>query len=279
MALSLVRYLVLIAALASAAVAGLNDPFPMGYGMGNQGTIVWQNGIAGRQPWTPAAWYRDSLHVGCAAACALYYDAMDNFQDASISQIAVGAFCAAGIITVKAAFEHFNAFDLYSEQTGRLSIGAAALRFMTMSIDAELLRASIGPQAAMELYAGETVMIPLRYVGIALSCRRMHIARVSGGGFDLPAVYSAGFHTPENQFGAQGIVLEIIDRTHDVLRLVIGEEYRFTPQFALCAAVSTNPVQLSFGISFNTASMSGSAALVDHPVLGWSKGFGLEWAR
>jgi hypothetical protein len=247
--------------------------------MGNQGTIVWQNGMAGRQPWTPAAYYRDSLRIGCAAAYALYYDAMDNYRDASISQIAVGAFCAAGIITVKAAFEHFSAFDLYSEQTGRLSIGATALRFMTMSIDAELLRASIGTEAAMELYAGETVMVPLHYVGIALSCRRMHIARVSGGGFDLPAVYSAGFHTPENQFGAQGVVLEIIDRTHDVLRLIIGEEYRMAPQMALCAAVSTNPVQFSFGISFNTASMSGSAALVDHPVLGWSKGFGLEWAR
>jgi len=250
--------------------------------MGAQGTIVWQDGISGRQPWTPAAWYRDTLRFGLAAAAVFYYDPMDNYEKTSISQAAGGGWARLGMFTIKGAYEHFSALGMYLEQTGLLSVGLNAFRFVQISIDAELLRACVldpGEESAIMLYAGETCWFPFRLAAISLSCARIRLAKLSHKGFDLPAIFRCGFHTTANKFGAQGVLLEVIDRRKDVIRFAAGEEYRFTRQFGLCAALSTNPNQMSFGIVFNTPNLGGYAALVNHPALGWSKGFGMDFAK
>jgi hypothetical protein len=44
--------------------------------------------------------------------------------------------------------------------------------------------------------------------------------------------------------------------------------------------MTTNPVVISFGVTCAWGrATSVTAAFTDHPVLGWSKGLGLNWAK
>jgi hypothetical protein len=67
------------------------------------------------------------------------------------------------------------------------------------------------------------------------------------------------------------------------VRFAIAQEYRIGKVFALSASIASNPTTIGFGITVDNPMdkflMNGSAAVVNHPFLGWSKGVSVDYGR
>ncbi|MBD3319953.1 MAG: hypothetical protein GF350_02555 [Chitinivibrionales bacterium] len=261
--------------------AGLHDPFPMGHSMTHFGTVVRHRGIGGRQPWNPSCFYHDSLRFGLSTATAWYYDPMDNLKETSINQLILGGFYDYSFVTVKASFAHLSALDLYFEQTGFLSLGTDALKYVLISF--ELCGYHIGlsheDESEKMLYAGESFWIPWKLVGLSVTRKNIRLDGASEPGFRPPTLWQIGIHTKKTQAGALGVLIELTEEKNPEFRLYIGEEYWFHNNFALGIGIATRPFMISAGFAVNIVSANAYASMVNHPVLGWSKGFGIEWSK
>ncbi|MBD3343568.1 MAG: hypothetical protein GF401_00725 [Chitinivibrionales bacterium] len=277
---SVVHY-AFILLICHAALGEMRDPFPMGYSMINFGTIIWDNGVGGRQPWTPSCFYNDTLRFGVSAAAAYYYDPMDNLKETSINQMIFGGWSHFPWLTVKTSFAHFSALDLYFEQTGYLSLGTDALKFARISFELYAFHAGIReePDSETMLFAGESFWVPWKFVSLSFTRKHIRLKGASSAGIDPPTTYQIGIHTKFQRYGAQGILVEFTDEKDDRFRIYFGEEYRFHESFALGLGIATSPFMISVGATVNIFTANAFASFVNHPVLGWSKGFGMEWSR
>jgi hypothetical protein len=270
-------------ALASSAIlAQIHRPFPPGYSMGNLGTIVWDDGISGRQPWTPAAFLRDSLRFGISVAGIDYYDDMDNFEERSISDAMAGGWFESRYITVKAAYEQFSALQMYDEQIGTLSVGTNALRFLSVSVQARGVRVGLRSGESEHETLGElgaTLWLPRRYVAVSLAVEHLTVEAASVEGVSSDPVIRLGLHTRRHRIGALGVVCEVTARGDPLVRFMVGQEVWVHRVFGLSAAVSTEPFMVGVGATFVWRTCGTSVSFVHHPVLGWSKGFEVDYAH
>ncbi|MBN1575974.1 MAG: hypothetical protein JW913_05440 [Chitinispirillaceae bacterium] len=265
---------------AAGAGAALHEPFPQGYAMGNLGTIITPDGPGGRLPLYPAVFLGDSLTVGVAASVTTYYDDMDNFGDRHLATVAGGGWLVFRRFGFKTGISHFDALGAYREQSGYIS--CAALLFRGIRIGAELLGtrlllASSDNEAKTLGEAGFSLLAPMKILICAVSIDHLPVKPTRTDGADPPLHLRCGIHTIAHSFGAQGVRIDITPHYEHPVSIAIGQEFRFSRYIALHGAIANNPLFIAVGVAVFWGSGCASAALVNHPVLGWSRGFGAEY--
>ena len=257
---------------------GVTDPFEQGYLMGNLGTIIQENGIGGRLPWTPSAFCSDTSGVGVSFATVSYYDDMDG---PSIYRTSAGFRLSFNHLVLKTALSYYNALKIYTEETGFISVGTGLLHFLRISLEIRGTRMTANISSDQDSRTngeiGASIWIPFRFASVSMNAD--HILIKSGGydGTDRRFCFSFGAHTNENRFGAQGISIDFIPSETGRFRMRIGEELRFGRCFAFHLAISGNPVLVGAGVVVNWKKADVNVAVVNHPVLGWSKGLSLDF--
>ncbi len=268
--------------MAGSVTAQHRSPFPTGYAMGNLGTVVWADGPAGRLPWTAAAIQGDSLRWGLGVAGVDFYDDMDNFAERDIRHATVGAWCRIARLTLKASYRCFSALSIYYEHTGFVSAGTDLIPFVHVSLELRGVCAGVRTLANERetlLEAGATLWVPRRHVAFLAAVQHLTIEDAAVSGLPADPAIRLGLHTTRHRFGALGATAEVVLADEPFVRLAVGEEYWFHPTFAICAALATEPFMIAFGATFEWRRCATSVAVVHHPVLGWSKGFWVGYAR
>lgn len=268
--------------LVAACLAQVESPFPPGYSMGNHGTIMWEDGLSGRQPWVPAAFYGDSLRFGVAVGGVEYFDQMESLRDRFIAHGIAGGWYAFGPATLKLGYRYFDALRVYQEHIGQVSLGTGAIPFVSVSVEARGRMARLLTENNERETVGEfgaSVWVPRKYVALSVSVQHVTVKDAHRAGFAADPTVRLGLHTRRNRFGAQGLVCEVVAATEPVLRFMVGQEYWFHPMVGLCAALSTEPVMIGFGLTLNVRRFSSAVSFVHHPILGWSEGVMFEYVQ
>jgi hypothetical protein len=275
-----VVFFMLLALAWFAYPAGI-EPFPIGNSMATLGTILQQTGVSGRGPFSPACFYADTFRYGVSVAGAEYFDPMDNMQATKIYRAGAGGFFSLRGFTAKLSYTHFDAMRVYFEQEGCLSFGIGLIPFVNPSIELSGFRAGLyrpDESVRSRIDMGISAMVPFRIAAVSVSCGHIPLRAATVEGFDAPFVVRAGVHTASNALGSQGILCEGQNNGQWRFRVALGEEYRVFDKLSLAAAFITNPVMISFGVTLAWKAAAISAAFVEHPVLGWSKGLAVDWA-
>lgn len=261
--------------------AALQDPFPGGYSMGNLGTIVCKDGPGGLQPWMPAAFGEKKTNWGLSAGAVSFYDKMGNFKDRSIYRVTGGGWFGYSFMNLKMSISQLDVLGVYYEQSVFGSAGISVFSLFDMSIEAAVYRTGLRNTKKVRTTGelGISLWLPINLVSLAVSAEHCVIKKSGSYGADPPFTIRTGIHTELNRFGAQGVVIEIIPEYQKPIRLIIGEEYRILRWLGIHAAVGNNPVMIGIGLVIDWKKSGGSAALVNHPVLGWSRGFSVFYSK
>ena len=260
----------------SLIAANLQEPFPQGFSMANQGTVLWENGVQGRQPWVSAAFCDSNIKFGIALGTVSYYDRMDNFKDEAIYRAFGGIFCSIKRFRFKLAVSHFSALEMYYEQTGFLSAGVDLFAHLKAGIDFSGTRTGLGGFKQKKHTVGEcafSAWLPFKSAALGLSLSHITLKLEKVQGIDVPLTLKSGFHTGSNRMGAQGVIIEITPSRSRPVRFILGEQYRLFKVVALEASLANNPFLIGIGVQIEIQSISASVSMVNHPVLGWSRGF------
>ncbi|MFP4014543.1 MAG: hypothetical protein ACLFVQ_10685 [Chitinispirillaceae bacterium] len=260
------------------SVAALGEPFPLGLSMSNQGGVMDAEGALGRQPWVPAAFLWDTISCGVAACGTAYYWGME--KNASVLQYGAGGWLRRGRFVCKLSLVQFDALNVYYEQMIYVSVGLN-YRFLGLSVDVKPCRMGLwGTDDARALVtAAVTCLIRMGLVDLSLSADELVVESSGTNGSDPYHSFKAGLYTRRNRYGTQGVLVQTVPHMSKPVRFVIAQEYRIGSSFAVSAALSSNPTMISFGIAVDFSPVSGGAAVVNHPVLGWSKGFSIDYSK
>jgi hypothetical protein len=262
------------------AGAALHEPFPQGYAMGNLGTIICEDGPGGRNPLLSAAFMSDTFTFGVAASVTTYYDAMDNFDDRHLTTVSGGGWAAFKRLTVKTAISNFDALGVYREQSGYFSCAAALYRDLRISADLIGTRLVLNSSASEPLTLVETgfsLHIPIKIISFTASIDHLTIKPTRSDGADPPLHIRCGISTIQHAFGAQGVRFDITPEFEHPVGIAIGQEFRFSRFIAIHGAVANNPLFIGIGLAVFLGNGCASAAMVNHPLLGWSRGFSAEY--
>ncbi len=266
----------------SPAYSALNDPFPMGYSMLNFGTIIQGSRTSGRQSWIPACFAKDSALFSLSSAYVNYYAAMDNLKSDDFRQAAVGFWLNLKRVGIKGSGTFFNALGIYEERKGFLSIGTSIGPYVNISAELEAFRIGLidnKDESETLVSTGLSCWIPWSFASASLCAKNITLENADHPGFRQPFTLTLGVHTMPHRFGSQGVLLTYEPENDNDIRLCIGQEFSLHKNFAVSAAVSTKPLMVSFGISFNLQMGGFYSSFVHHPVLGWSQGVGMEYVK
>lgn len=261
--------------------AAIHDPFPLGYSMIHFGTIIQADNISGKQPWIPSCFANDTTLFSIASHFINYYDPMDNLENDDFRQFALGFWLNFRYVGIKGAGVFFHALKIYEEQKGYLSLSTDVIPYVTISVEFEAFRAGLSEyknESETLLTTGFSLWIPWSFAATSLTCKNIPLEDASHEGFRQEVSFSLGIHTKPHRFGAQGVLINYGPETKD-LRLFIGEEIKIHQNIALGAGISVRPIMISFGFTFNLTTYNIFAALVHHPVLGWSRGIGMAYSK
>jgi hypothetical protein len=119
--------------------------------------------------------------------------------------------------------------------------------------------------------------LPLGKVTFSSYIEHITVKSTRRDGADPPIRIHCSVHTSQHIFGAQGVRLSIVPDFEHPVSIAIGQEFRLTPRIAIHAGVANNPLFIGIGIAAFFGRGSASAAMVNHPVLGWSRGISAEY--
>lgn len=264
----------LLIALILSAFA-LNNPFPVGYSMGNLGTVLWADAMSGNQPWISAAYATDSLQLTFQTSLISYYDEMSNLQDRPLYQISGGASINTHFLNCKISISHLNAFDTYFDQSAFLSVAFTRIPFVHIGLECTGNRSGLsGIDNKIHTTAtlGCTGALHVKYAAVVFRADNICVKNSRSGGIAPLFFTQLGVHTIRNRFGAQGITIRYIPDDLSPISFSVGELFYPVPWFNIQAAFTNNPVQISIGLAVEIKNNCVEAALVNHPELGWSKG-------
>jgi hypothetical protein len=240
----------------------------------SQGALVETEGASGREPWVSAAYYRDSLCWGASAAAVGYHGN-------GSAQYAVGGFGMIGPVTGNASFMQLDVMGVYYEQTAALSAGSS-WRFLSFGIDAQAHRIGLYgyPQDVRTMTAaGASLYARSRRISSDAAIQNITILSSGDPSADPSACITLRVCTIRNKYGSQGAMIKITPDDTAPVRFILAQEYRIGNTFALSASIASNPTTIGFGIVIDRSPINGSAAVVNHPFLGWSKGVSVDYAR
>ena len=265
-------------------VAGIRDPFPLGFSMGTLGAIIDEKGASGREPWTSASLCVDSAGFGFALSGTSYFGSVSGSTGADgISQAVGGGWYGRKHFLCKASIASLSAFHAYFEQTGFISIGSDYLSFARVSLEATGYRLGVYtiPDAPVRTIGefGVSAWVPWSWAALSFRVEHLVLETARSDGTDPPLTFRCGIHTAQNRFGGQGALVTVMPNEPNPVCFTIGEEYRITPSIAFHAALANNPLLVSFGMAYSFGRSGIAMAIVNHPQLGWSQGFGAEYYR
>jgi hypothetical protein len=256
----------------AAAHADPRDPFPIGYSMAPQGAIVDPEGATGREPWAPAALYRDSSRLGFAAAAHSYHGG------GSAARFAAGGLWLFGPLAGKLSMAHLDALDVYYEQDAGLSIGHCRKR-LSFSVDARLRRIGLygTGDSRTSVSAGAAACLRTGKANADITVNGLTLIGAGAPGAETPLSATVRICAVRNRYGTQGAIAIITPSDEAPLRLAVAQEYRIGSVFAVSASIATNPATIGFGVTVDKSPLCGGAAAANHPELGWSSGFAADW--
>ncbi|NLW31631.1 MAG: hypothetical protein GXY77_09265 [Fibrobacter sp.] len=272
----------IVLTLAIQSLAALGDPFPVGYSMGNLGTILWKRGAPGQQPWIPSAYIDKNSKWGLSAGVVSFYGKTGNYRDRSIYRVIGGVWYCTPLMNFKLSFTQLDVFGIYYEQSVFVSASGSVFSLFDVSIEASAYRTGLKDNSEQVRTIGEigsSFWFPLNLVSLSVSVDHYVIKKSGITGADPPLTIRAGIHTKLNRFGAQGVLIEIVPEFEKSIRLIIGEEYRIVRWLGIHGAVGNNPLMIGIGLVFDWKRSGVNAGLVNHPVLGWSRGFSLYYRK
>lgn len=274
-----IAYLILSANTA----AGIRDPFPVGFSMGTLGAIVDEKGASGREPWTSASFCGDYSGFGFALSGVSYFGSVSGSMGTDgISQAVGGGWYGHKHFVCKASIASLSALGVYFEQTGFVSIGSDYLSFTRVSLEATGYRLGVYISDAPVRTIGEfgvSAWVPWSWAALSFRIEHLVLETAKSDGTDPQLTLRCGIHTVQNRFGDQGVLVTVMPSEPKPVCFTIGEEYRITPSIAFHAALANNPILISFGMAYSFGRAGVSLAIVNHPQLGWSQGFGAEYYR
>jgi hypothetical protein len=258
------------------------NPFPEGYFMSGQGTVFQDNWISSREPYCSALLSNDSVRMGISAGAISYYDRMDNLSNRSLYRVSGGGWIEFDRVRLNCSFSQLEAFDIYYEQKAFMSIGTSIYKSAAVSLDVTGYRNGLhssmenrrtrGDLGVSALYRFRAILVTgsLSNLTLKKAGRQMNES-------DLTAAF--GLHTKYGRIGAQGAILSIMPYTHSPVRLIIGEEFRITERIGMNASFSSNPIFIGIGFFAGFKNSDLTVGLVNHPDLGWSRGFSVACSR
>lgn len=269
-----------ICLVAALGATMLREPFPQGCTMSTLGTILIDGSPAGREPFISAVFSDTSLMTGISAAVTGYYDAMDNYDDRFITTVTGGGWLFLRRFRGKAAISHFNALDIYKEYSAYLSVAAALPFSLTFGTDVSATQ--------LRLYSDEELPInhvsmayalrwQLRRLSMAASVSHIPVAFTTTSAINSPLQISVIVHTVRHAFGAQGVRVIVTPDYPEPVRIALGQQFNITPRIALQGAIISNPLFISLGVTVTIGNAGAAVSMVNHPVLGWSRGFGAQY--
>ena len=268
----MIKLILMIFAFALLIEAGMRDPFPIGAAMASQGALAEAQGMGGREPWSPAAIYRDTLPWGAAFSAVSYHGADGA---GGVSQYAAGGFGSLGNLICKAALMQLDALGVYYEQTAYFSAGGI-YKFLSLSVETKTHRIGIkGSSSDIRTMTslGSTLHAESRRISASVMAEGLTVSGSGSPDVDPPVSFSGRICTVRNRYGSQGVLVKITPENDKPVRFIVAQEYRLSQNFAIGASLGSNPAMIGFGLLFDIQPIGGSAAVVNHPLLGWSKGF------
>ncbi len=273
----ILKLALLILFLYCIASAGLKDPFPLGSSMCTQGTLVHSEGMDGRQPWIPSAFYNDSTFYGIAACGASYYG---GINEGALLQYGIGGFLRRGHSVLKLALLQMDVMGIYFEQS---VLGSAGFFWnsVAFSVEARSMRLGLGETADIRAFTalGASVTGYFSFVEISLLIDGLTVESSGERSCESPPQVKTFFQTRHGKYGAQGLQVDILPNQNKPLRFALAQEYRMNKSITLSAALSSNPTMISFGVKLELRHIGASVAAVNHPLLGWSRGFSADFYR
>ncbi|MDO5577564.1 MAG: hypothetical protein Q4F84_10840 [Fibrobacter sp.] len=274
--------IILLFTFAFQCFASLSDPFPGGYSMGNLGTIICKNNASGMQPWTPASQADQTPGWGVSVGAISYYSKGDNLSGKSIYKVIGGGWYNTAFMSLKMSISQLDALGIYYEQSLFCSAGKQFFSLLDISIEAWVHKSGLHSDSNQSHTIGEiggSIRVPLNVVSLTFAIEHCVIKRSSTYGVNPPLTIKTGVHTKLNKFGAQGVLLEITPDYTKPIRLIIGEEIRILKWLGIHGAIGNNPVMIGIGLVVDWRNFDVNTALVNHTVLGWSKGFSASFKR
>jgi hypothetical protein len=257
--------------------AGVRDPFPIGSAMMSQGALVETQGASGREPWSAAAIYRDTMPWGAAFSAVSYHGADGA---GGVSQYAAGGLASFGTVICKVSLMQLDAMGVYYEQTAYFSAGSI-YKFLSLSAEAKShrigLKASSSDVRTMTSL-GSTLHAQSRRISATITAEGLTVSSSGLSDVDPPLSVSGRICTVRNRYGSQGVLVKVTPINDKPIRFIVAQEYRLSPSFAIGASLGSNPTMIGFGLLVDMLPAGSSAAVVNHPLLGWSKGFYADYA-
>jgi hypothetical protein len=258
----------------------LHAPFPTGSTMATLGTIVYEDGPSGRDPLLSAVFMNNRCKAGVALSVTTFYDDMDNYTDRRIAAVTGGGYFSTRRLLFKTAVTHFDALGAYYEQNGYFSCAMYVIKGIRIGAEFTGTRLHCVIPGYTSVIYGETgfsLFVPVFPIFFAASVYHLPVKTTRIDGADPLPVIQFGMYTARHAFGAQGVRFDIAPGLVHPVHFAIGQEVRLHKSIAICGAIANNPFLIGFGISVALKCGVATAALVDHPVLGWSHGFSAEY--
>lgn len=278
-------YILLILVMFSQSNAVLFRPFPEGYSMGNLGTIFYENSPAEFDAFSPASLLKDTLHVGFSFSTTTYYDEMDNYQDLSIYSINLGVSTGIKNFGLKTGISELNVLGIYKEQCAILSAAISPMKRVKIGSELYATRFILYKSIHEEdwftmVNLGFSVRITFSYTTVIT--RIENIAkkywRYSNSNYESPPLsFTLNLNTKHLTIGAQGISLRITPDYEKPLSFALGMEFEIFGPLKIQCAIAENPFFVALGVTLLLNRGNLSFALVNHPVLGWSKDVEIQY--
>ncbi|HEX2957244.1 MAG TPA: hypothetical protein VHO70_10450 [Chitinispirillaceae bacterium] len=257
-------------------------PFPEGYFMSTQGTIFQDNWISSREPYGPALLANDSTRMGISAGAISYYDRMDNLSDRLLYRACGGGWVEFDKLRLNLWISQLEAFSIYFEQNTGLSIGTYIYKSASVSIDFQGYRNGLHHStepARTRADIGVSTLYKFRAVSVTGSISNLTLKKAGRHMNQEDLTATIGLHTKYSRIGAQGVVLKILPRADRPVQVIVGEEFRITERIGMNASFSSNPLFIGIGFFAGIKKSDLSVSLVNHPDLGWSRGFSIACSR
>ncbi|MCX7725261.1 MAG: hypothetical protein N2053_00280 [Chitinispirillaceae bacterium] len=280
-------YVLLILIIFFPLNAAFLRPFPEGYAMGNLGTIFYKNSPSEFDPFSPASLLTDTLHIGLSFSSTNFYDEMDDYKSFSLYSVNTGFFASFRKFGFKSGVSELNVFGIYKEQSVILSAAVSLLKNLKISAELSGIRFVLNNSdwSSEEWFT----MAELGFSARATFFNSSIVTRVepiikkywrNNNNSDYPLLsFIISLHTKHPNIGAQGISFKITPEYEKSISFTIGMEFEISNPIKIQCAIADNPFFIAFGVTAFLNNGNVSFALVNHPFLGWSKGFGVQYYK
>jgi hypothetical protein len=258
------------------------SPFPEGYFMSTQGTIFQDNWISSREPYGPALLSNDSTRMGISTGAISYYDRMDNLSDRLLYRAYGGGWLEFDKMRCNLWISQLEAFNIYFEQTASISVGTYIYKSASICIDFQGYRNGLHHSTEpvrTRADIGISMLYKFRAVSVTGSLSNITVKKAGKEMNQEDLTAAIGLHTKYSRIGAQGVVLKIRPQAVSPVQVIVGEEFRITERIGINASFSSNPLLIGIGFFVGIKKSDLTVGLVNHPDLGWSRGFSLAYCK